>query len=130
MTIEDYWRFCQMILNGGEFKGKRILKPETVQLMHINVLEPGVNVTLYSPETRGLGFGMDFAIIQDAKAAKTSQGVESFYWGGFFGSWFWIDPVNDLIVVGMIQNSDGTKPDGAPGVREASARLAYAAIKE
>jgi len=98
MTIEDYWRFCQMILNGGEYEGKRILKPETVKLMHTNVLEPGVNVTLYSPETRGLGFGMDFAIIQDPVAAKTSQSVESYYWGGFFGSWFWIDPINDLIV--------------------------------
>ena len=52
-----------MILNGGEFDGRRYLKPETVELMHTNVLEPGVNVTLYSPDTTGLGFGMDFAIV-------------------------------------------------------------------
>ena len=72
--------------------------------MHTSVLEPGVNVTLYSPDTVGLGFGMDFAIVEDPAAAKTSQGVQSFYWGGAFGTWFWIDPINDMIVIGMIQN--------------------------
>jgi CubicO group peptidase (beta-lactamase class C family) len=129
-TITDYWRFAQMILNGGEFEGRRYLKASTVELMHTSVLEPGVNVTLYSPDTRGLGFGMDFAMILDPVAAKTSQGVQSFYWGGVFGTWFWIDPINDMIVIGMIQNVDGTKPDGAPLVREASARAAYAALRD
>ncbi|HEY2706758.1 MAG TPA: serine hydrolase domain-containing protein [Caulobacteraceae bacterium] len=128
--IEDYWRFAQMILNRGEYAGRRYLKPETVDLMHTNVLEPGVNVTLYSPLTVGLGFGMDFAIVQDPAAAKTSQGVQSFYWGGAFGTWFWIDPVNDMIVVGMIQNQSGSTPDGAPLVRELSARCAYAAMTD
>jgi CubicO group peptidase (beta-lactamase class C family) len=128
--IEDYWRFAQMILNGGEFEGRRYLKASTVELMHTNVLEPGVNVTLYSPETRGLGFGMDFAIVQDPAAAKTSQGIQSFYWGGAFGTWFWIDPVNDMIVIGMIQNQAGSTPDGAPLVRELSARAAYAAMTD
>jgi len=129
-TAEDYWRFAQMILNDGEFEGRRYLKASTAQLMHKSVLEPGVNVTLYSPMTRGLGFGMDFAIVEDAKAAKTSQGQQSYYWGGFYGTWFWIDPVNQLIVIGMIQNIGGTTPDGAPQVREASARAAYGAIQD
>jgi CubicO group peptidase (beta-lactamase class C family) len=128
--IEDYWRFTQMILNGGEFAGRRYLKASTVELMHTNVLEPGVNVTLYSPNTVGLGFGMDFAIIQDPVAAKTSQGIQSFYWGGAFGTWFWIDPLNDMIVIGMIQNTGGSTPDGAPLVREASARAVYAAMTD
>jgi CubicO group peptidase (beta-lactamase class C family) len=129
-TIEDYWRFAQMILNRGEFGGRRYLRPETVDMMHASVLEPGVNVTLYSPETVGLGFGMDFAIVEDPAAAKTSQGVQSFYWGGAFGTWFWIDPINDMIVIGMIQNVAGSTPDGAPLVRELSARLAYAAMTD
>jgi CubicO group peptidase (beta-lactamase class C family) len=128
-TIRDYWRFTQMILNGGEFQGKRVLKTETVKMMHTNVLEPGVEVTLNSPNTRGLGFGMDFAIVMDPVAAKTSQGIQSFYWGGAYGTWFWIDPINDMIVIGFIQNSNGTTPDGAPAVREASARMAYGALK-
>ncbi len=129
-TIGDYWRFAQMILNGGEFAGRRYLKAGTVAMMHKSVLEPGVNVTLYSPNARGLGFGMDFGIIEDPAAAKTAQGVESFYWGGAFGTWFWIDPVNDLIVIGMIQNMGGTTPDGAPLMRERSARAVYAAMTD
>jgi CubicO group peptidase (beta-lactamase class C family) len=128
--IEDYWRFAQMIANGGQFEGRRYLKTSTVELMHTNVLEPGVNVTLYSPDARGLGFGMDFAIVQDPAAAKTSQGIQSYYWGGAFGTWFWIDPINEMIVVGMIQNVAGSTPDGAPLVREASARAAYAAMTD
>jgi CubicO group peptidase (beta-lactamase class C family) len=129
--IEDYWRFAQMILNGGEFAGRRYLQPSTVELMHTNVLEPGVNVTLYSPDTKGLGFGMDFAIVQDPIAAKTSQGVQSFYWGGAFGTWFWIDPINDMIVIGMIQNVAGSQTAaGNPAVREQSAQAAYAAMTD
>jgi len=130
-TAEDYWRFCQMILNGGEFAGQRRLKPETVQLMQTNVLAPGINVTLYSPDVVGLGFGMDFAIVQDPAAAKTSQGVESFYWGGAFGTWFWIDPLNDLIVIGLIQNVAGSTPgNGSPLCRELSAKAVYAAMTD
>ena len=129
--IEDYWRFAQMILNGGEFEGRRYLRAATVDLMHVSVLEPGVNVTLYSPETRGLGFGMDFAIVQDPAAAKTSQGIQSFYWGGAFGTWFWIDPINEMIVIGMIQNVAGSQTAaGNPAVREQSAELAYAAMTD
>jgi len=128
-TAEDYWRFCQMILNGGEFNGKRYLKESTVKIMHTNVLEDGVNVTLSSPNTRGLGFGMDFAIVQDPVAAKTSVEVQSFYWGGAYGTWFWIDPVNDMIVIGMIQNSGGSTPAGAPAMRETSAKAAYSALR-
>jgi CubicO group peptidase (beta-lactamase class C family) len=129
--IEDYWRFAQMILNGGEFAGRRYLKQSTVDLMHANVLEPGVNVTLYSPDTTGLGFGMDFAIVQDPAAAKTSQGIESFYWGGAFGTWFWIDPVNEMIVIGMIQNVAGSQTAaGNPAVREQSAQAVYAAMTD
>ncbi|HWA63327.1 MAG TPA: serine hydrolase, partial [Caulobacteraceae bacterium] len=130
-TAEDYWRFAQMIANGGAFEGRRYLKAETVRLMHTSVLAPGVEVTLYSPHTRGLGFGMDFAIVEDPAAAKTHQGVESFYWGGAFGTWFWIDPVNDLIVIGLIQNVNGSTPDtGTPPVRELSAEAVYAAMTD
>jgi CubicO group peptidase (beta-lactamase class C family) len=130
-TAEDYWRFAQMILNGGAFGGRRYLKSETVQLMHTSVLESGVNVTLYSPEVRGLGFGMDFAIVEDPAAALTSQGVQSFYWGGAFGTWFWIDPINDMIVIGMIQNVAGSQTAaGNPAVREMSAKAVYAAMTD
>jgi CubicO group peptidase (beta-lactamase class C family) len=130
-TIEDYWRFAQMILNGGAFAGRRYLRASTVLTMHTNVLAKGVEVTLYSPETRGLGFGMDFAIVQDPALAKTSQGIESFYWGGAFGTWFWIDPINDMIVIGFIQNVSGSTPGtGTPLMRELSAKAVYAAMTD
>jgi CubicO group peptidase (beta-lactamase class C family) len=130
-TAEDYWKFCQMILNGGQSGGKRYLKADTVKLMHTNVLAKGVEVDLYSPDTKGLGFGLDFAIVQDPAAAKTSQGIQSFYWGGAFGTWFWIDPINDMIVIGMIQNTSGSTPGaGTPPCRDLSAQRVYAAMKD
>ncbi len=130
-TAADYWRFAQAVANGGELNGKRILKPATVKLMRTNVLQPGAKVDLYGPNMEGVGFGMDFAIIMDPKAANTPQGIDSFYWGGAFGTWFWIDPTNDLVFVGMIQNLDGSRPDaGTPPVRNISIDATYKALTE
>ena len=128
-TAEDYWRFAQMLANGGELDGARILKPDTVELMRTNVLAEGVTVDLYGPSQTGTGFGLDFAVINDPQAAGTPQGLNSFYWGGAFGTWFWIDPINDLVFVGMIQNLRGSIPGaGTPAMREISPRLVYEAL--
>ncbi|MFT3724741.1 MAG: serine hydrolase domain-containing protein [Hyphomonadaceae bacterium] len=130
-TAEDYWRFAQAVGNGGEFNGKRILKADTIKLMRTNVLQPGVKVDLYGPSQEGIGFGMDFAIVLDPKAATTPQGLNSFYWGGAFGTWFWIDPTNDLVFVGMIQNLNGSTPTGGtPQTRVISPRITYAALTD
>jgi CubicO group peptidase (beta-lactamase class C family) len=124
-TILDYWRFTQMILNKGEFNGKRLLKSETIKIIDQNVLEPGIKV-LMRP---GFGFGMDYAISLDPVAAKTAQPKGSFFWGGAFSTWFWIDPVNDLVVIGLVQNSGmfpkGMSPDD---LREMSAEAIYKAL--
>ena len=126
---EAYWRFAQMLANGGELDGVRILRPETVELMRTNVLAQGVTVDLYGPSQTGTGFGLDFAVINDPQAAGTPQGLNSFYWGGAFGTWFWIDPTNDLVFVGMIQNLRGSIPGaGTPAMREISPRLVYEAL--
>ncbi len=128
-TAEDYWRFAQMLANGGELDGARILKAETVELMRTNVLAEGVTVDLYGPSQTGTGFGLDFAVINDPQAAGTPQGLNSFYWGGAFGTWFWIDPTNDLVFVGMIQNLRGSIPGaGTPAMREITPRLVYEAL--
>ncbi|WP_300574438.1 serine hydrolase [Phenylobacterium sp.] len=128
-TAEDYWRFAQMLANGGELDGARILKAETVELMRTNVLAEGVTVDLYGPSQAGTGFGLDFAVISDPQAAGTPQGLNSFYWGGAFGTWFWIDPTNDLVFVGMIQNLRGSIPGaGTPAMREITPRLVYEAL--
>jgi len=130
-TTEDYLKFAQMLLNGGEANGKRLLKKSTVELMRTNVLEDGVKVDLYGPTSAqdGVGFGLDFAIVMDPTKAKLPDGKNSFYWGGAFGTWFWIDPTNDLIVVGMMQNLEGSRPDrGSPQVRPLSRKLVYSAL--
>jgi CubicO group peptidase (beta-lactamase class C family) len=128
-TTEDYWRFAQMLLNKGELDGARLLKPATVELMRTNVLREGVMVDLYGPKEPGIGFGLDFAIVLDPASANTPRGKNTFYWGGAFGTWFWIDPANEIIVVGMIQNVDGSRPTGdTPPVRTISPKMVYAAL--
>ncbi|HEY9233627.1 MULTISPECIES: serine hydrolase domain-containing protein [Phenylobacterium] len=130
-TTEDYWRFSQMLLNGGELDGTRILKPETIKLMRQNVLKDGVLVDLYGPSQQGIGFGMDVAVVLDPAKATTPQGKDSFYWGGAFGTWFWIDPTNDLVFIGMIQNLNGSVPGrDTPEVRSISYPLVYDALTD
>lgn len=129
-TASDYFRFSQALLDGGALGGARILRPDTVKLMRRNVLAPGVKVDLYGPSQDGVGFGMDFAVIQDPAAARTPHGRDTFYWGGAFGTWFWIDPTNDIVFVGMIQNVNGSIPGaGSPNVREITPRRLYAALR-
>ena len=118
-TAMDYMRFCQMLLNGGELDGHRLLSPLSVQLMHSNVLPASARTM--GP---GTGFGLDFAVVEDPVAAGGYGGEGTFYWGGYAGTWFWIDPVYKMIVVGMIQ----IRGDGLPDVRGLSRNLTYQAI--
>ena len=128
-TTVDYFRFAQMLLNGGEANGRRFLKASTVELMRTNVLAEGVKVDTYGPGLPGIGFGLDFAIVMDPAAAKVPDGRNTFYWGGAFGTWFWIDPANDVVVVGMMQNVSGSSPaGGSPQVRPLSRQLVYQAL--
>jgi CubicO group peptidase (beta-lactamase class C family) len=126
-TVKDYWRFSQMILNGGEFEGKRYLKASTVDLMRTSVLEPGVNVILGTYVLKSLGFGLGYAINLDNSGA---QAKECYFWGGLYGTWFFIDPVNDLIVIGFINATDWASPNGVPIARELSAKMVYKALSE
>jgi CubicO group peptidase (beta-lactamase class C family) len=128
-TTADYSRFAHMLLNRGELNGARILKASTTELMRTNVLAPGVQVDLYGPKENGIGFGLDFAIVMDPAAANTTRGKDTFYWGGAFGTWFWVDPTNEVVVVGMIQNTNGSLPDGGtPPMRALSTKLVYASL--
>jgi CubicO group peptidase (beta-lactamase class C family) len=111
-TTSDYMRLCQMLLNGGELDGVRILSPRTVELMRTNVLSP--SAAAQGILTNGSGFGLDFAVITDPMAAGGYYGKGSYYWGGAAGTWFWIDPVNELIVVGMIQQFAAGNTGAAP----------------
>jgi CubicO group peptidase (beta-lactamase class C family) len=118
-TASDYMRFCQMMLNGGELEGQRLLSPLSVKLMRTNML-PASAPTM-GP---GTGFGLDFAVVDDPAAAGGYVGKGTYFWGGYAGTWFWIDPVYKLIVVGMIQQRDGDQTD----LRALSRSLTYQAI--
>ncbi len=124
-TAMDYMRFAQMVANGGELDGVRILAPLTVEIMHRNQLPksvPGIGLG-----ARGTTFGLDFAIIEDPVEAESYSKGE-FYWGGAAGTWFWIDPVEDIVFVGMIQQFGGRTP--VPDVRGASRQAVYQAVLE
>lgn len=128
-TAADYFRFCQMLLNGGALDGVRILSPLTVELMRTNVIgDKTVGLT-----GAGTKFGLDFAITTDPVAAGGYYGEGTYWWGGAAGTWFWIDPVRDLIVIGMIQHlgaSSGAGAAGMPDLRGLSRSIAYGAIVE
>ncbi len=119
-TAADYWRFCQMLLNGGELDGKRLLGPRTIGLIAENHLEEG---TSYAP---GLGFGLGFAVVLDRAKIGFPYSAGSYYWGGSQGTVFWIDPAEELIGVLMVQ----ARPAGRLKLRQKFAALVYSAIVE
>ena len=114
-TTMDYARFAQMLANKGELDGVRILAPATVELMDTNAIPKDVLVN--SNGTSGLrfneavGFGMDVMVVNEPRRAGSLEGKNSMSWGGAAGTWFWVDPTNDLIFVGMIQRLGGTGGD-------------------
>ena len=119
----DYLKFSQMLLNGGELNGVRILAPLTVELMHRNQLPRDMADNILGAP--GTVFGLDFAVVTDPVEAESfSQG--EYYWGGAAGTWFWIDPVEELVVIGMIQQWG----QGLPNARALSRQLTYQAIME
>lgn len=106
-TAIDYARFVQMILNGGTLDGVRLLAPETVNLMATNAIPDAVlettNPLRLLPFNPAFGFGLGFSIVRDPKALGLSEGRGTLAWGGGGGTWFWIDPENDVVFVGLIQ---------------------------
>lgn len=114
-TAEDYYRFAQMLADGGELNGARILSPASVKLMSSNHVpqslltgEFGIGAQIMRP---GFGYGYDCAVVFDPPEANLPEGKGTFFWDGAAGTWFWIDPTNDVVFVGMIQRFlDGHSP--------------------
>jgi CubicO group peptidase (beta-lactamase class C family)/dienelactone hydrolase len=91
--IDDYARFCQMLLNKGEFNGRRILKPETVELMTtINRLPPE------SGAEKGFQFGLGFELHREKKPVSAVSD-SAYAWGGMFGTGYIVDPGHDLVAL-------------------------------
>jgi CubicO group peptidase (beta-lactamase class C family) len=103
-TARDYARFCQMLLNGGQLDGKRILREETVRLMTQNQLPPEAMPVSVGPQRReGVGFGLGFSVRVAANTAEAGSRVGEYGWGGAASTHFWISPRDDLFVVALQQ---------------------------
>jgi CubicO group peptidase (beta-lactamase class C family) len=101
-TTMDYARFSQMLLNGGTLDGNRIIGRKTLQLMASNHLGPDVKVI--SPlMPAGHGFGLGFAVRTEAGMAPFPGSLGEFFWSGMAGTFFWIDPKEDLFALFMMQ---------------------------
>ena len=130
-TAQDYLRFAQMLLNGGELDGVRVLAPSSVELMTANHLSPNLMTGEYSigPVTirPGLGWGYDCAVYTDPLTADAVVGKGTFFWLGAADTWFWADPAKDLIFVGMTQRRLGP---GQPDMEGISQPLVYQALAQ
>jgi CubicO group peptidase (beta-lactamase class C family) len=126
-TVPDFLRFCQMLLNGGELDGVRILKPETVRLMTTNSLPPGMHLAGHEAgPAYGTGWGLGFAIRTNPDFSFIPGAVGSFNWQGSWGTFFLVDPVQKLILVMMMQRRQFSE-NGF--YFNAIRRLPYAALK-
>jgi len=120
-TAPDYIRFAQMLLNGGELNGVRLLSPRSVELMRSNHLTEAEQTTYRRP---GQGWGLNFSVVTDGAASGEAWSTGSYYWIGIAGTWFWNDPVEDLTFVGMIQAAGPAIGE----VQQLSRSLVYQAV--
>jgi CubicO group peptidase (beta-lactamase class C family) len=107
-TTMDYARFCQMLINGGSLDGTRIIGRKTLQLMTANHLGPHIPADTYILPP-GHGFGLGFAVRTEPGIAPFAGSVGQYFWSGIAGTFFWVDPAEDLFAVFMSQG---------PGQRE------------
>jgi len=101
-TVDDYSHFAQMLANGGELYGHRLLSPRTVKYMasvHIPDTLPG--------RAPGEGYGLTVRVVQDAIAGNIRISDGSFGWSGVYGTHFWVDPKEEIVAVMMCQTSIG-----------------------
>ena len=128
-TSADYMRFCEMLRRGGELDGHRILGPRTLEIMHMNHLPQGQDLTQVAiggfSETanEGVGFGLGFASTM-SQVATGGLGTGDYYWGGAASTIFLVDPKEDMTMVFMTQ----LMPSGTFNFRGQLKNLIYSAI--
>lgn len=129
-TMHDYHRFCSALLNGGELDGERIIGPRTIAYMTQNHLATGGDLASMGQPTfsesnfEGIGFGLGFSVVLDSSRAAVIGSPGAFAWGGAASTLFWIDPTEQLIVVGMTQ----LMPSSAYPIRDELKPMVYGAI--
>ena len=129
-TLSDYTRFLQMLVNGGELDGHRIIGSRTLQFAGLNHLPGGASLadigTPITSETTqvGMGFGLGFSVVLEPAQQMVPQSVGTLAWGGAASTLFWVDPVEKLAVVGMTQ----VMPSWATNLRDELRQFVYGAL--
>jgi CubicO group peptidase (beta-lactamase class C family) len=129
-TVADYHRFCRMLLNGGALDGIQIISPKTLELMTANHLPGGKDLTQLSKslfseaEMAGIGFGLGFATTIDSAATLTPCSTGDFYWGGMYSTAFFVDPIEDIIMIFMTQ----LMPSSTYPIRREIKTMIYSAL--
>ena len=117
-TARDYLRFQQMLANGGELSGRRLLSPESVAMMASN--QVGDLFARASKGVKGMGFGYTVSVVLDPVAAKSQRSAGAFGWGGAAGTLSWTDPAEELAGVIMLQQPFGpARRDFETAIRQA-----------
>lgn len=119
-TTTDYFRFQQMMLNGGELDGVRILAPRTVRLMTANHTGD-MAIWLRGP---GYGFGLGYSVSIDQGPSAMPSAEGTYAWGGAFCTWFWVDPEDEIVGILMTQ----VRPYTHLNIRPDFQTLAYQAL--
>lgn len=129
-TLGDYYRFCQMLLNGGTLAGARVIGSRTLRLMTSNHIPGGADLTTFATGSfsesanEGVGFGLGFATLVDPVRNGHPASAGTFYWGGLASTIFWVDPVEELVVVFLTQ----LMPSSTFDFRGQLENIIYAAI--
>ncbi len=116
-TAEDYYRFCQMMLNGGAFNGVRLLSRKSVELITQNHVQGKLD---------DMGYGLGFGVNSEPRHLTELGSIGTYYWGGFYYTAFVIDPKEDMIAIFMGQ----LHPTGGLNLDNKAIMLAYQAIKD
>jgi CubicO group peptidase (beta-lactamase class C family) len=130
-TAADYYRFCSMLLNGGELDGVRILGPRTLRLMTLNHLPGGKDLATYAQNAgetgrEGIGFGLGFAMLLDPTVAQIVGTPGEYYWGGAASTAFFVNPQEELIMLFLTQ----LRPSSTYPIRRELRSTIYAAITD
>jgi CubicO group peptidase (beta-lactamase class C family) len=110
-TAADYFRFCQMLLNGGEYEGQRLLGRMTVNMMFSNHIGTGKPVYIRGD---GYGFGLGAGVLTDPAKSPDALSIGTWSWGGADGTLFYIDPQEDLVALLMVQLNPYTRSEIRP----------------
>ena len=103
-TARDYARFCQMLLNGGQLDGVRLLRPETVEQMTSNQLPiEALPMKLNGFPLPGMGFGLGVSVRLDTRSSKPDPAAGEFGWNGAASTYFWVAPRSEIVVIVLQQ---------------------------